>query len=90
MLKFTTKADTLRALEPLLTSAKVLPQVSLTAGEARQDPDRVIAELSAAGLLKKTLIVRSSAKNEDTENSSNAGKFLSIGDVRESRPFVRR
>lgn len=82
MLKFTTKADTLRALEPLLTSAKVLPQVSLTAGEARQNPDRVIAELSDAGLLGKTLIVRSSAKNEDTENSSNAGKFLSIGDVR--------
>lgn len=82
MLKFTTKADTLRALEPILTTAKVLPQVCLSAQEARKAPQSVIDALRMAGLLDRTLIVRSSAKNEDTENSSNAGKFLSIGGVR--------
>lgn len=80
-MQFTTKADTLRALEPILTTAKVLPQVSMTARQARKDLKQVISALSSAGLLEKKLIIRSSAQNEDTEHTSNAGKFLSIGDV---------
>ena len=81
MLEFTTKADTLRALSDMLTTAKVLPQVCLSVGEARNTPERVLRLLDEAGLHGQKLIVRSSARNEDTEECSNAGKFLSIGDV---------
>lgn len=81
MLEFTTKADTLRALSDVLTTARVLPQVCLTAGEARQTPKRVLRLLDEAGLSGQKLIVRSSARNEDTAECSNAGKFLSIGNV---------
>ena len=41
MLEFTTKADTLRALSGVLTTARVLPQVRLTAGEARKAPEQI-------------------------------------------------
>lgn len=82
MLEFRTKAETLRALEGRLTSAQVLPQVCLTAGEARQDPERAAALVRTAGMLDAPLIVRSSARNEDTAECSNAGKFLSIPDVK--------
>ena len=81
MLTFTTKADTLRTLAGQLKSAQVLPQVCLSVGQIRADPRRILALLEQAGLLDQRLIVRSSAQNEDTAESSNAGKFLSIADV---------
>ncbi len=81
MLTFTTKADTLRTLAGRLTSARVLPQVCLSVGEIRSDSRRISALLEQAGLSGRRLIVRSSAQNEDTAESSNAGKFLSIADV---------
>ena len=81
MLEFTTKADTLRALSGVLTAARVLPQVCLTAGEAKRSPEQIPRLLDDAGLSGQKLIVRSSARNEDTAECSNAGKFLSIGDV---------
>lgn len=81
MLTFTTKADTLRALNGLLKAAQVLPQVCLPAQELCAAPCRILTLLKDAGLLGRRLIVRSSARNEDTAESSNAGKFLSIADV---------
>lgn len=81
MLTFTTKAETLRALEGRLLSAQVLPQVCLTAGEARENTSLAAALVQKAGL-SGPFIVRSSAKNEDTAELSNAGKFLSIPDVK--------
>lgn len=81
MLTFTTKAETLRTLTGQLKSAQVLPQVCLSVGEIQSDPRRVLFLLEQAGLLSRRLIVRSSARNEDTAESSNAGKFLSIADV---------
>ena len=81
MLEFTTKADTLRALSGILITAQVLPQVCLSAGEARNEPERVLRLLDEAGLSGRKLIVRSSALNEDRLECSNAGKFLSVGDV---------
>ncbi len=80
-MKFTTKADTLRALAGRLSTAQVLPQISLTAGEARDNPARALELLREADLLNTHLIVRSSARNEDTAEGSNAGKFLSIARV---------
>lgn len=81
MLQFTTKADNLRELSPLLCSAKILPQVVFSVGEYRKNPTFPLQRLEQAGLLERTLIIRSSAQNEDTAESSNAGKFLSIPNV---------
>ena len=78
---FTTKAKTLQSLRPVLTSAKVLPIVICTVGQLRQDPQALLDTLEREGLLRQRVIVRSSAQNEDTAQSSNAGKFLSIGNV---------
>lgn len=89
MLDFQTKAETLRALEGRLTAAKVLPQVCLTAGEVRQDPGRAAVLAWSAGMLDAPLIVRSSAKNEDMAECSNAGKFLSVPGV-EGEAALRR
>lgn len=89
MQTFKSKADTLRGLAGRLASAKVLPQVCFTA----KDAGKCIPLLEEGGLLGRRLIVRSSAKNEDTAESSNAGKFLSIPDVRgeeEVRRAVRQ
>lgn len=80
MAGFTTKAETLAALEGVLTSARVLPQVRLTAAQVRQDPALPWRLVRDAGL-PAPWIVRSSAKNEDTAQGSNAGKFLSIPNV---------
>ena len=88
MLQFTTKADTLRALYGQLKAAEVLPQVCLTAGEAEKDPGQILSMLRRNGLLGKTLIVRSSAKNEDMAECSNAGKFLSIPDVKSEEDIL--
>ena len=82
MLQFTTKAETLRSLEGRLAAARVLPQVCLTAAQAREDPGLAWVLLGRAGMAEGELIVRSSAQNEDTAQCSNAGKFLSIPNVR--------
>ena len=72
-------------LEGRLKTAQVLPQVCFTAGEA----ERCISLVRQSGLFDRRLIVRSSAKNEDTAQSSNAGKFLSAGDVRGEAEITR-
>lgn len=81
MVSFATKAATLYHLRPILTTAKILPVVIYKVGDLYPPYDEVYARLCHEGLSDKTLIVRSSAKNEDTIQSSNAGKFLSIGNV---------
>lgn len=89
MMEFSTKADTLRGLAGKLTTAQVLPQVCLTAGEVRSCPARAITLLRDAGLLDRRLIVRSSARNEDTAERSNAGKYLSIPGVEGEADILR-
>lgn len=81
MITFTTKAHTLLSLTGRISTARILPQISLSVGEARTKPRKSIDLLREAALLDGPLIVRSSAKNEDTAESSNAGKFLSIPNV---------
>ncbi len=65
----------------MVKTGRVLPQVSVSAEEARTKPCKIAELLREAGLLDRRLIVRSSAKNEDTAESSNAGRFLSIANV---------
>ncbi len=81
MFEFTTKAATLKTLAPLLTKATVLPQLCLTVGEYLSNKERIFSNIETAGFSDKKLIFRSSAQNEDTAEQSNAGKFLSIGNI---------
>lgn len=81
MIHFKSKAETLKALAPVIKSASVLPQVCFTVKEYENDKKLYIQLIKYIDILDKPLIVRSSAINEDTTESSNAGKFLSIGNV---------
>ena len=81
MLAFMTKADTLKQLELCIQKAKVLPQVSFQVNEYEQNPQWLQEKIDTIEWLRHSVIIRSSAKSEDTEESSNAGKFLSIAKV---------
>jgi phosphohistidine swiveling domain-containing protein len=80
ILEFSTKANTLKALEMVVTSCKVLPQVSFTVEELIADSDQVITLVMSA-FKDDTLIVRSSALNEDAVDNSYAGQYLSISGI---------
>lgn len=82
---FATKAETLEALEPLVRTAKVLPQVPFSVRQWKDDPRGVIARVSRAGWLDIPLIVRSSARAEDALGQSLAGHFTSVLGVRGER-----
>ena len=79
-IKFLTKAETLFGLRKCLQSAKILPLYFFTVQEWQQDKNRILASLKEI-FEDQTLIVRSSALNEDTVSSSNAGAYKSIQNV---------
>ncbi|MGL1890185.1 MAG: PEP-utilizing enzyme [Spirochaetaceae bacterium] len=75
--KFGTKAETLRTLENKLSKSTVLPQYSFVVQDYENNQDSVISEIKEKFSSNK-LVIRSSALNEDTENSSMAGNYESI------------
>lgn len=80
MNKLETKAETLKILYKQLKNAEILPQFSFTVADWK----RKRAELTGtfSGLeWNGNVIVRSSSLNEDTQSTSQAGKFESIGNV---------
>ena len=83
--RFGTKAETLERLRGRLTSARVLPQYTLRVGDWRRRRDDVLGEIAAA-FPHGTVVVRSSALNEDTAQSSQAGNFESVLDVTAADP----
>ena len=76
-----TKAETLKLLYKKLKYAEVLPQYSFTVADWDREKPEVIKKFSKLEW-NDNVIVRSSSLNEDTQNSSLAGKFESIGNVR--------
>ena len=78
---FGTKAETLERLEPLLQSARVLPQIRFTTAQWLSDAKAVLEKLSAQPWATQPLIVRSSGLCEDAANQSLAGHFLSVANV---------
>lgn len=76
-----TKADTLKSLEGKLKNATVLPQVSFCFHDWNEDCSTIIKG-AISTMEGRNVIVRSSAVDEDTETSSNAGKNLSIPNVK--------
>ena len=75
--KFGTKAETLNNLKAKLKKSEVLDQFTFTVGEYTSFSKKIISKIQN-NLRSKLLVVRSSALNEDTENSSMAGNYESI------------
>jgi adenylylsulfate kinase-like enzyme len=81
VIQFGTKAETLEQLTPVLRSATILPQIRFSVAEWRADSALVLQCISASDWGSGTLIVRSSAKSEDSSSESKAGKFTSVAGV---------
>ena len=81
VVRFGTKAETLEWLAPFLRSAAILPQIRFSVAEWRGDRQGVLKRISAAAWGSEALIVRSSAKSEDSNSDSKAGKFTSVAGV---------
>jgi len=82
MIQFATKAENLEALSKIIQSAKILPQIRCSVEHWSKNKEQIINKLTKLGWISKSLIVRSSALNEDNENSSMAGAFTSILNVK--------
>jgi adenylylsulfate kinase-like enzyme len=78
---FGTKAETLAALAPILRTGHVLPQVGFSVATWRRDPDAVLREIRSTPWAARPVIVRSSAKNEDSAAQSQAGRYVSVSEV---------
>lgn len=72
---WSTKAETLERLGPKLKTAQILGQVRLTAGEWQRNSTSCIRRLQQQPWAEGSLIVRSSAAEEDTKTSSLAGRY---------------
>ncbi len=79
-MKFSTKAKTLTALKPLLISGKIPDIKFFTVKEWNMHENQILEEICSNSLTTKW-IVRSSSLLEDTDQSSNAGKFVTVMDV---------
>ena len=79
--QFGTKSETLSRLEGRLVHGRVLPQIVTSVGRWKNLPSVLIEEAKNRGWLKIPLIVRSSARSEDSSVESQAGKFVSVANV---------
>jgi len=77
-----TKAETLERLAPVLRSAAILPQVCFSTAEWHADRPGILKRISASPWGSEALIVRSSAKCEDSSSESKAGQFTSVAGVK--------
>ena len=82
-----TKAKTLQELSSQLIHAKVLPIFIMTVEEWENSKNEVLEKIKALDWSQESLIVRSSALNEDSSTESMAGKFESILNVSFSNNF---
>jgi phosphohistidine swiveling domain-containing protein len=79
---FSTKADNLKNLEGILTSATLLPQYRVSQSRWIREPEKVLGEfLAKISWANKSLIVRSNFSQEDGAEHSLAGYFESVLDV---------
>lgn len=72
-----TKADTLKALQPILKKSRIEKIYSFTVSDWRNIKGRVLSTIGKE-FAPDNIIVRSSAVNEDSINSSMAGCFESV------------
>ncbi len=74
---FKTKADTLKQLQTKLKDSVILDQYTFTVEQFRTEPNSVISNIQTY-FQNDLLVVRSSALNEDTFESSQAGNYHSV------------
>ncbi|WP_127533597.1 PEP/pyruvate-binding domain-containing protein [Paenibacillus kobensis] len=87
--QFGTKAETLERLEGLIPYATVLPQFRFLVEQWDGSRHSVIHTLASRSWLNIPLIVRSSAQGEDGFDSSMAGRYVSVLDVRGEEELER-
>ena len=78
---FGTKAETLKRLFPLLSKGKILEQVCFTVATWKAQQSLVFEKLTDKRWLDLPLIVRSSAKTEDSWEASHAGGYTTVMNV---------
>ena len=78
---FKGKAETLENIEKIITTAKILPQISFSYDEYFNQKKSILKYLEDNKWFEKNLIVRSCGKNEDDIHYSGAGQFTSVGNV---------
>lgn len=88
VINFSTKAETLFNLLPLLKTAKCLPTFFFTISAWRKNKDGIFAELKKDNWFYQNLVVRSSAIGEDSYESSLAGQYESIINVQGEENLV--
>lgn len=86
-MKLGTKAETLQTIYRQLHNAKVLPQISFTVHEWDIGKDAILKKYACTDW-RESVIIRSSALNEDTAGASQAGKYDSVANVRGQAAFV--
>lgn len=89
-----TKADTLLALRERLKCCRIEPILVVTAGEFARDREGTLQRIGERFAGQK-IVVRSSASNEDSLQSSNAGHYdsnlnVSAGDSRDVAAAIQR
>jgi adenylylsulfate kinase-like enzyme len=89
VVQFGTKAETLDRLAPILRSAAILPQVRFSVADWRGDRQRILQRIFASPWGNEAVIVRSSAKSEDSSTESMAGKFTSVAGVQGAAAISR-
>lgn len=72
-----TKAESLARLRQVVKTSIIQPQVSFSVGEWVENPKRIIANVRSE-FHDSAIIVRSSAKSEDSFLHSNAGAYTSL------------
>ncbi len=80
VMKFGTKAETLERLQAVLEPNTILPLFYFAYEEWLTKPTSVLKEIQKRYPNQK-VIIRSSAQDEDTANSSGAGKYLSLPNI---------
>ena len=78
---FLTKAQTLKNLDGQIKNADILPMLIIKYEDFKKNDLDLLCSVEAS-LGKGPYIVRSSCLQEDTANSSNAGAYLSVLDVK--------
>ncbi len=78
-LQFKSKARNLLALQGLLKNGELLPLLIINKKDLKEK-ERIFSQIQ--GLKSKYLIIRSSSKNEDNTQNSNAGAFLSLAKIK--------
>jgi len=75
-----TKSDTLERLKPMVRHSSIGEQVSFQVSEWEENPTTICQKIRNL-FDDELIVVRSSSRDEDSWNSANAGKFLSLTNI---------